>query len=617
MSPCCCGVITQDIWRHRILYYCDLVTLIRLAMTNRFLRSVMNQPQFVVQWQDQCWYLYRDCKCDRNLFYLDTQQYCDFLWEEASNPEITRSMMAVDYHLRDHGRSVAMLMQTPPYRGLERMPALYPQDRREYALGICSVYLDELIVPMPRMLPVPVEYAAANQQGAEQMTQYYQRLHPEIWGVGLDLPVNQAGVFESEEAFHYRCFWRDVHPIPYYLPHHGSTTVCGSVPPSSWPEVLEPDVLQQYVVSRRAQQRDPYDPNDDDDCEGHRAMQWVRHKLYETGVGNQQYPHDLCLHKDELCPRMAQLRGVDYLERLYVSLHRWDHASSIIYDHRGVVYTHTVRYNNEKGDFVPWALNTLALQHSMYMRLWAETMQRFVSQCGNFARNVAMQVEEAIPAHRMLCRLRELAHVVVDGPIPANDWLEAMTDIHRKLFLTQARHHSLLQLMQRRLEAFEYQGMMSGAMLRYLSDLVPNIRPEDIHAVMANQTAPFPQLIMDVYRTMDVMAFVVDFSLFMGPLEHKTTVGFRRTSMRIYLQWGLSLLMFNPVWKTDYDVKPSRAHILGPIRVPRVDLSHNHRFQEYMEFLNHRILYHKPEWTAGYLPHKLSSDLNRRCTGPV
>lgn len=607
--------ISCDLWRHRILYYCDLVTLIRISMTNRLLRSVVNQPQFVVNWQDKCWYMYRDCKCDRNLAYLDISRYCDFLWENvASMDDTNNSMMMVDYIMRRYGRSMAMLLQQIHQRQpIRHSVPLHPGDRPDWAMGISSVYLDDLILPLPRMLPVPVEYAATGMMGLN----YHQGAYPQIWGSHLtveQLPHNQAGDNESEEAFKYRQYWRNFHPVPYYIPN--GVTDQEYEPPSSWPEVIEEDRLHAFLNSREAQGRDPYDPNDDDDCEGHHVAQWVRHKLYETGVGNQQFPMDLCLHRDEICPKQAFYRGVDYLDRMYVGLHQWNHVSQL-YDHRGVVYTHHVRYNNEAGDFVPWALNTLALLHSTYLRVWLETVHRFVGQLYPFVLGIARDIQESVSVPEMLSKFRNLDHVVIEGPIPADDWLEGITDIHRKMFLQQARHQTFIQVVRHRLEMSELQSALHdlpGLSMDYLIPLIPDVLMTSVDGSLGHQTNP--QLVVDVYRLMDIMSFVVDFAELFGPREHPTTLSFRRISRRTYLRWGLSLLMFNPLWKMDYDIKPSRANLLGPIRVPRVDITHNHRYQEYMNFLNRRVLYYKPDWTAGYLPQHGKTDLNHNRTGP-
>lgn len=85
----------------------------------------------------------------------------------------------------------------------------------------------------------------------------------------------------------------------------------------------------------------------------------------------------------------------------------------------------------------------------------------------------------------------------------------------------------------------------------------------------------------------------------------------------MYLQWCESLLLFHPGWRMDYDVKPSRANVWDGIRVPRVELTHNHRYQRYLRFLNERILYHTAEWNQGYDPNHCSKDLNRHRTGAL
>lgn len=532
---------------------------------------------------------------------------------------MANSMMMVDYTMRKYGRSMAMLLQQqqndiPQQRpnSFTRLPALHPGDRPDWAMGLCSVYLDELIVPLPRILPVPVEYAIHGSVG----NNYHQAAYPHLWGPLAEvesLPHHRKGENESNELFEYRRFWRNFHPVPYYIPMGQDYMECQ--PPSSFPRMIEPDRLHQYLALRKAQDRDPYDPNDDDDCEGHRATQWVRNKLYETGVGNQHFPMDLCLHKDELAPQHAFLRGVDYMERLYVNLHQCNVISQV-YDHRGVVYTHGIRYNNESGDFVPWALHTIALLHSTYLRLWMETVYRYVGQLFNFAIGVARDVQEMVPAHRMLAKFRDLDYVVVDGPVLADDWLENLTDIHRKMFLQQARHQTMLQVIRRKLELSVMITDSYTENNTYLSQLIPDIPITD-GFLATSVTRTCPQLVINIYRLMDVTAFLVDFAQLFGPREHPTTVGYRRTTMRTYLRWGMSLLLFNPLWKLDYDVNPSKANELAPIRVPRVDITHNHRFQEYMDFLNRRILYYKPDWTAGYLPQHGKADLNHLCTGPL
>lgn len=615
--------IPCDVWSFHLLYHCDLVSLIRLSGVNRMLRNVLQTPEFVVRWQTRCWFLYRDCLCDRNLFYVDVSLYCDFLWEHVCDRRKERTvyhgMLTLDQTLRRYGRSLPMLMD-PQRRGHDRIRFLDPTTQPDYAMGMSSVYLEDLVVPVPRMLPVPVEYAS------EPHIVPITRMHPELWDPNMHLAAGEQGPDESLEAFQHRNYWRNIHPIPYQVPDpmRSGEMVCHETPPSSWPTYIERDHLEAYLEYRAHEDRDPYDPNDDDDCEGYHTAQWVRHRMYETGVGNQQYPMDLCLHPDELSPLYAKAHGVDYLERLYLPLHKWNHTGSM-YDHRGIVYTHGVRYNHERGDFVPWALHTLALLHSMYLRLWVETTRRFTQQCYIFARNLALELEEVMSATSMLKRIRQLEGISVTGPVPAVDWLDAIGDIHRKLFLEQGRYHTMHQLVRQRLEMIESNQRLHslpGLNLEYLSNLVPMVDHTHLEHLVSSTTGSegnqgLRQLVMDVYRLMDTAMFVADFALYLGPREHPSTMSFRRSSIRMYLQWCESLLLFHPGWRMDYDVKPSRANVWDGIRVPRVELTHNHRYQRYLRFLNERILYHTAEWNQGYDPNHCGKDLNRHRTGAI
>ena len=589
--------IPMDLWMHNILHYCDVLTLIRMSHVSKSLHYLMNRTEFVLQWQYHCSYLYRDCHCDRNLFYLDLQEYCDFLWEDVE-AKLT-NMTNIEYYLRDCGRSLGMLIMVPRL-GLERLPHMDPTCYGNFATGVCATYLDDLIVPIPPMLPIPVEYA----------NEVYSNWNYDA--TGRRRPLAQPAEDESELEFRHRKFWRNFHPIPYLNAKHES-----GVPPTSWPEVIEPDALEVYLNLCKHQERDPHDPNDDDDCQGHHTSRWIRQKMYETGVGNQQFPLDLCLHADELSPGIAQFNGVDYIERLFVGLHKWTY-NSMLYETHGIIYTHGVRYNNEANDLVTWGLHTLALCHSMYLRLWIETMHRFTTQCVQFTFNLARDIQERLPGSVLLRRLQDLDTITVQGGNDEGDWFDNITDIHRKLFLQQARYQTYIGMVRNYLRVFDVQNvqvfMVEDHHQRYLEMLVPAIHTQP-HANNAHRS--IVQMVMDIYQAMDVANFMVDFAMYLGPPESPTSRSYRRTTLKVYLRWGTSLLMFNPAWKLDYDIKPSKANQYGPIRVPNVELVHNHRYQKYLAFLNNRILYHRDEWTGGYLPQDRKSDLNRYCTGPV
>ena len=115
--------LDYNTWRYIVLPYCDLGSLLRVAWTCTTLRNIVQHPSFVVEWQTQCWYLYRDCCCDRNQFYQQVTPWCPFVYDYT--PPMDNQWEARLF-LRHHGRGASMLNSLQPHATI-RLPYLPEQ----------------------------------------------------------------------------------------------------------------------------------------------------------------------------------------------------------------------------------------------------------------------------------------------------------------------------------------------------------------------------------------------------------------------------------------------------------------------------------------------------------
>lgn len=574
--------MTMELWRYYILPYCDLISLMQLNWTCAHLRELLNKPEFVVEWQSQCWYLYRECPCERNLFYLQGVEFCDFAFDSS---RVYRGYYEVSAELRRHGRSVGM-HQMDSQMNWQHIPRLEPtMDPNRFHPGLFQCWIENLIIPVPRMVKVGVEYTYVRSASSSQR---YDN--------------------ETTEEFQRRQFWRNFHSVEDNVATPARIKKADWIPFNPFDgELVNEDMFQyqdkvdNYIRRCQKEERDPLDPLDDHDDEGHEAAQWARKIMYGSPLGNQKYPMELCIREIDLMPNEAQRNGVDYIERLFLPLHKY-HPSSTLMEHHGVVYFAGVRYENERGDFVNWAMATLSLQTAFYTHMWMDCCQHFLFTLATYLRHIATEIQDDLPPRALRRRWLELAHMSHCGdcqrnmdpePHQRNRDREAIDQI-----VNNARYQVFNRLVMGRVtrvvEAQMERDVLdfdSGEGRRYMEQLIPvNIQH--------NPQRTEDTMVLEIDQALEVLSYMTSFALYVGARTDATTETTRIRTMQIYLCSGFSLLAFAPRWKKDYyDIfkNPMNPSLKMPMRVPEIPITKNHRYQRYLRFLNGRILYYQQD----------------------
>lgn len=560
--------LTHDMWRFHILFLCDPISMIRLSWTCRELRWIMNDPTFVVQWQEHCRYIDRQCKCNRNMFYLVPDMILDFTYDW--NIEIS-SEYEVDRHLVSIGRSVPMLVMHQQIQW-QKLPYLDPpSDKTNFIPGTYQACMENLIIPMPRMLPLPVDRAVT--RGREHPRSVYQ----------------QRMEFETDDAYRFRMFWRNFHQFP--APHDMKNA----------PDFLDinvpiVDYVDLYIQECMEAGEDPYDPAQDPELKGHSAGQWARKVMYNTGVGIQKYPLDLCIRYDQIQTASAQHHGVDYLERLFLQLRDYSGDGALL-QHAGSVYFSPVRYDNERGDFVNWALSTVAVVSGFYNHAWFDCCFQFLHTLTIHVLGVATSIEEDLYIERMACRWKYLEHL--------NSCAACQSPAHQHRNENEQKRDEDGIRMMHRSNYNVYNNLVYNSVKRYMENpsddsewnrnyLVPLIPQYDHHQHLRyHRTEEY--IVRYIENLLDVLSYVTDFANSMAPRVNPVTQMYRTRTLKIYLMNGMSLMTFAPSWHMTYDWKPSRTGLKSSLRLPHLDLMQNHRVSKYLHFLNRRVLFYHPD----------------------
>ncbi len=559
-------LLSHDMWRFHILYLCDPISMIRLSWTCRKLRQILNDPVFVVQWQDHCRYLDRQCKCSRNMFYLVPDMILDFTYDWNLDPA---SQFEVDCHLRSIGRSVPMHAM---HQQLQWQKSPYfdpPSDGTNFIPGTYQACMENLIIPMPRMLHIPVERAST--RGMEHIRSNVHRTE-----------------YETDEAYRHRLFWRNFHQVP--APHDIKNA----------PDFVETntpivDYVDIYVKECMEKNEDPTDPANDPELKGHAAGQWARRVMYNSGVGIQKYPLDLCIRLDQIGTAAAQQHGVEYMERLFLQLRDYNGDGALL-EHDGPVYFSPIRYENESGDFVNWALSTVAVVNGFYNHAWFDCCFQFLHTLTIHIVGVVSAIEQDMYIERMACRWKYLEHL--------NSCSGCQDEAHHQDEEQCERDENAIRMMYRS-NYSAYNNLVKNSVQRYMeypyddskwtrSYLIGLIPPFEHH-----QHVRYPrteaQIVRDMQHLLDVSSYVTDFANSMTPRVNPTTVLYRTRTLKIYLTNGMSLIAFAPSWQMGYDWKPSRTHLKSSLRMPRLDLMQNHRVIKYLGYLNRRVLFYHPD----------------------
>lgn len=580
----------MDIWRYGILPYCDLMVLLRINWLNQRLRRLLADPSFVVEYQSGCWYLQpRYCRCARNLFYLNLPALLDFSYdyrgqEGTHHTRPVKTMADTSLVLRHYGRTPEMLTQSfqraggnPPEREPLPVSRLDPTHSPLFCEGFTRMWIDNTLVPVPRVCTHPVEYRRSIHPGSFRPT----RLET-----------------ETTEEFEHRQFWRECHEVTSEMVRHQET---GLDPRVVTPvaqlehgfQEPEEDLLQRWLTHCSEHGLDPYDPLvDDEECRGFRSIRWARLKMFESSVGGSSYPLELCLHRSDLTGTASRL-GVDYIDRLFVHVGRYRGADLEwnTMDHSGVLYAMGVRYENEPEDVVPWILSTQAILHSVYAHMWLDALSQWGRVLYAHLYSLAVEIEEDLGYDAFQRRWRYLLSLCYAGTPtmrpPGGQYItETMRQRDQAAIHIVCNNHYMEE--NRYLQSFvEREDRVRDG--RYMTQLVDQfVNPNTNHRTES-------QRIHDAYRLMRLAEYVTDFAEFVAPRIDERTRLTRRRAFEIYLRALVPLMMFCPGWKRCYHWKPSRTHEQTSWYIPHINLQHNHRFQRYLDYCNRRTLYYHPD----------------------
>lgn len=578
----------MDVWRYGILLHCDLMALLRLSWVNRSLRTLLHTPEFVVEYQSVCWYLQpRYCCCARNIFYLDLTRFLDFAFDygglaDSERWPLVNTVQDASMVLRRIGRTPDMLVQSlqrsgnPPNQEPLRVEPIVPQDSKVFVDGFMKMWLNTCIIPMPRSMPHPVE-----QRRVKSNT--------------LALAARQDT--ETLSEYEHRSFWRGFHEVTDEMVYNVELgRVSNDRPLDHGFGTPEPDLLDDWMRHCEEVGANPYDPcYDDEECHGFRCVRWVRTKMHETSVGGTSYPLELCLHRDDLT-RSASRLGVDYLDRMYVQINRYQGGGPEwnTIDHRGILNFMGLRYENVGEDFVPWVLNTTALLHGAYAHMWLDGLGQWTRTLMAHLHIVATQTEDDMRFAGLQQRWRFLHSLCFAGP-------SVMSHTQYYTERTRERDQAAIHLV------FNAQYIEQN---RYISSLVDHgdlwTNDEDtaqrsrhfLTSLLEQYDHPLPnhrtesQRVQDAYRLIQFAEYLTDFAEYVGARVDDRTVVTRRRAFNIFLSSFMSLVMFCPGWKRIYHWKPSRTAEQTHWHLPRINLQHNHRFQRYLQYSNRRTLYY-------------------------
>lgn len=578
--------LSPDVWRYSVLLFCDVSTLLRLNATCRQLRAVLNDPTFIVEWQTACWFLKRrGCRCERNLFYLDVTTFLSFAWDALN---LTSSRQS-DVALKSAGRCVNLEL-APRIR----LPYLDPTKQPTcFMPGLLDIWYENWLVPMPRMLSVPVEDAHV---GGPWTDAFWEHHHP--------IPDSDDDGSESEEGSEAQ--------------HHEAS----HPPPAPGFVSIGPDLVAAYEADCAEHHRDPHDPAQDNaECLGYHAVRWARRRMYESAVGVQVYPLSVCLRRNQMVGR-AYRNGASHLGMLFLPTERRHlgqaDAEIQMLTHTGLVYFHPVRYNNEAGDFVPWALSTLALLQGLYRHAWFDSVHHILRRLDEFTRDLAREVQEDMPLHRMAERWQHLHRRVflgeaaipqwhVGGAWPGQPLIQEDTeplDTARERRQQQdqaaldllydphyAPYNRILGRMAEREDCF-FDATVGAPYSRHYPYLTELLGDPARHFAAQRTEATLVEELRELMRLSD---YVVRFAITVGPQTDRMTELRRYRCLNCYLGVGTSLLLFAPSFRRVPSWRPSEGGRTLATDVPRVNLQHNHRFRKYLRFLNRRTLFYVSE----------------------
>lgn len=606
--------------RYHFLPYCNLDTLLRLNHVCRGFRMALNNPEVISDWLTTCWWTQpRHCLCDRRQFLIEVERWCPFMWDyrgtgsHTDDLEGCLSIRDVQLVLRNWGRSIPMMLQSLE-RPMRMRPIPYPRNHcaclfdvaqrgsggAVFCPGMHSEMVEMLLVPLPRMLTIPVERARLGRTAMDVETDM-------VWGRFHE--VTDAMLEENEDAKWNKqevppCLKGVVYPTPTEF------------------DDAEPDYEDRvvaYMARCRAEGVDPHDPGqDNENMDGYRAEQWARRLLYESAVGLQTYPLYLCVHRDDLRGSAHRL-GPVYIDRHFVSslVYEGHQGELSLLGQNGEVLLNNVRYDNQAGDFTSWCLSTMGTLNAVYHHLWHDYARMWLRHLRLYLLGLVSEIQSDLPMSQLVpAWQRMLGNVFLHQPFEANIPHPQSRKPPNKRekaavqFIMDQSFRREFMVVQRYVEEWLHRPLTQSRMFRepYLRNIVP-----DEH--WNGATYPEHALVQDVERLMNLSEYLLGFSELLGPRLDQNTVFLRRRMHRLYLNSGLSLLLWAPHWQRPFPDGwrhiHTEPHTEVPLRMLHLNVANNHRYVDYLRFLNTRALYHNPQFDAWHLAEALRQDVGR------
>lgn len=587
------SLISHTTWRFHILPYCDLDVLLALNRTNRMIRALLNDPDVVCEWLHMAWYVRpRGCPCDRRLFLLDLDRWLPFTWDFRGGNEFPcteredglSNLREMQLVLRRYGRSIPMMYQSQD-RSFRVPPIRYPYEQQsDFNEGIYSCDTPCILVPLPRMVNVPVEATKIQSDPVPRLlfspTTLDWGQHHEVTNDMMDRVYNK-----------------------YDLPEKWNTQENGPIPDSAFRYVDPVDPLTHYLKRCEQEGLNPNDPNEDTDfMEGYHATQWARRTLYESAVGLDQFPGNICVHRDDLCG-LAFRSGPTYIERRFVSHSHYGgvQGEAEYWGMHGLLMFTGVRYENEEGDFATWCLHTMSVLHATYLHGWNDLARMWLRGIRSNLVTLTGEIEQDFPLGSMVDVWRKLQsscfmwQPMADIPTASSSPPLTVEEQRRSrrhqamVFLLDSVYRSQYEHLQRVVKDFiqtpyhrraqrDFRGV-------YLRSLLPN---EDHWLNVRNY--PETALCSDIEHMLRISEFILEFSEKVAPRVHPRVRATRRRVHRLHLNTACSLLLWAPHWTRPF----SGTHLGSTVgmRYLNVDITHNHRYRYLLNFLNQRTLFH-------------------------
>ena len=613
---------------YHLLPFCNLDVLLRLNHVCRAFRRLLNDPQVIDDWQATCWWTQsRHCRCERRLYLVDVDRWCPFMWDYRGNAEGTEdvelegciTLRDAQLVLRNWGRSLPMMLQS--IQRPMRVPDLpYPRNhcaclfdvaqnnhrRAVFCPGMHSELIDLLLVPLPRMLSIPVERCRLGRAGDHEATDpYWGRFHE----------VTDDMIEENE-----RIKW-DKQEVPPVI----KTRVPAVA--TEFADEAEPytDQVERYMELCDQDERNPYDPCEDTpDMDGYKAEQWARRLLYSSAVGIQTFPLYLCVHRDDLHGTSHRM-GPVYIDRHFLSSNTYEGGGGelAILGMNGEVLFNQVRYDNERGDFTSWCLATMGTLNALYHHLWHDYVRMYLRSVRLYLVGLIEEIHADLPMSHLVPQWQRLMrHLFVYQSFTANiHYPTPTTQVEKPYPLTTREKEALRFLMDgsNRTEFLHIQQAVESWLHRPLTESRLFREPYLRHVLPAEHwnspTYSEAALMQDVERLMGISEFLLGFSEKLGPRLDRNTVVLRRRMHRLYLNSGLSILLWAPHWQRPFPSGWRHIHTDPteevPLRLLHVNLQNNHRYVDYLRFLNSRALFHHSTPDAWYSENARGQDILR------